>query len=69
LRKVLYDYVPREYLERPKQGFGVPTRNWLRRDMRVLIDRYIEPGLIAAQASFDTECVRTCWHVSGQAIA
>ena len=58
LRKVLYDYVPREYLERPKQGFGVPTGDWLRRDMRVLIDRYIEPGVIAAQGLFNTEFVR-----------
>ena len=58
LRKVLYEYVPRAYLDRPKHGFGVPTRNWLRRDMRVLIDRYIETGLIAAQGLFDTEFVR-----------
>jgi len=58
LRKVLYEYVPREYLERPKQGFAVPTRSWLRKDMRVLIDRHIEPGLIAAQGLLDTECVR-----------
>ena len=58
LRKVLYDYVPREYLDRPKQGFAVPTRKWLRKDMRVLIDRYIEPSLISAQGIFDTEFVR-----------
>jgi len=58
LRKVLYQYVPREYLDRPKHGFAVPTQNWLRSDMGVLIDRYIEPGLIAAQGLFDPESVR-----------
>jgi len=58
LRKVLYKYVPREYLDRPKQGFDVPMRQWLAGDLRVLIDQYIEPGLIAAQGIFDAEAVR-----------
>jgi asparagine synthase (glutamine-hydrolysing) len=57
LRKVLYNYVPRAYLDRPKQGFAIPLRRWLR-DMQDLIDQYIEPGLIAAQGIFDAEAVR-----------
>ena len=57
LRKVLYEYVPRQYLDRPKHGFGVPLRQWLR-DMRALIDQYVEPRLIATQGIFDAEAVR-----------
>ncbi|MEM8909503.1 MAG: asparagine synthase C-terminal domain-containing protein, partial [Bacteroidota bacterium] len=30
LRQILYQYVPRELLERPKQGFSLPMRKWLR---------------------------------------
>lgn len=29
LRDILYKYVPREMLERPKQGFWVPIKKWL----------------------------------------
>ena len=57
LRKVLYKYVPREYLDRPKQGFGVPIGQWLAGDLRVLIDQYLEPSLIAAQGIFNAEFV------------
>jgi asparagine synthase (glutamine-hydrolysing) len=30
LRRLAYQYVPREILDRPKQGFGVPMAEWLR---------------------------------------
>ncbi|RMG91503.1 MAG: asparagine synthetase B, partial [Chloroflexi bacterium] len=29
LRRVLYKYVPRALIERPKQGFSIPVGRWL----------------------------------------
>ena len=30
LKKILYSYVPRELVDRPKQGFAIPLDSWLR---------------------------------------
>ncbi|HET6491677.1 MAG TPA: asparagine synthase (glutamine-hydrolyzing) [Burkholderiales bacterium] len=43
LRRILYRYVPRPILERPKQGFSVPMARWLRGELSGLLDRYLAP--------------------------
>jgi asparagine synthase (glutamine-hydrolysing) len=58
LRKVLYRHVPRALIERPKMGFGIPLIDWLRSDLRHLIDQYLDPQSIHDQAILDARSVR-----------
>lgn len=44
LREIARDFVPRELIDRPKRGFGVPRARWLREELKevvkdVLLDR------------------------------
>jgi asparagine synthase (glutamine-hydrolysing) len=41
LRKILYRHVPRELIDRPKMGFGIPVNRWLRNELRPLLDEYL----------------------------
>ncbi len=58
LRQVLYRYVPREHVDRPKRGFAIPLHRWLTGEMRSLVDQYLEPAAIAAQGVLDPDVVR-----------
>ena len=42
LRKVLERYLPRELIERPKMGFGIPMFEWFGHELSDLFDRYFE---------------------------
>jgi asparagine synthase (glutamine-hydrolysing) len=38
LKELLYDYVPREYFNRPKWGFAIPLKIWLKNELRHVIE-------------------------------
>jgi asparagine synthase (glutamine-hydrolysing) len=53
LRKAMEPYLPREVLYRGKTGFGAPLRNWLREDLRSLVDDLLSPRSLAQRGLFD----------------
>jgi asparagine synthase (glutamine-hydrolysing) len=57
LRKVLYRHVPRELIDRPKQGFAIPLSSWLRGELAPLIDNYLDPTRIRDAGLFDPAMV------------
>jgi asparagine synthase (glutamine-hydrolysing) len=68
LRRVLYRHVPRELIERPKQGFGLPIHDWLRGPLRAWAeDLLAEPRL--RDSGFKPAPVRRAWadHLGGRA--
>jgi asparagine synthase (glutamine-hydrolysing) len=58
LKRILHRYVPRELVDRPKQGFGIPLENWLRRDLKQLVEEYLAEDRIRRAGLFDVATVR-----------
>ena len=46
LKEVLYHYVPKELFNRPKWGFSIPLKQWLKTDLKYLIDNYLNEQVI-----------------------
>jgi asparagine synthase (glutamine-hydrolysing) len=42
LKQILYKYVPEKLFNRPKQGFAIPLGKWLKKELRYLIDDYLD---------------------------
>jgi asparagine synthase (glutamine-hydrolysing) len=57
LKDIAYDYIPKELLERPKTGFGVPMDNWLRGPLKEALLDYSSTAFLKKQGIFDAEYV------------
>jgi len=68
LRELLYRYVPRKLMERPKMGFGVPIDAWLHGPLREWAEELLDEKKLREEGFFDPAPIRKIWqeHVTGR---
>lgn len=59
LREILYKYIPKEMVERPKMGFGIPLETWCREDERLskIVKKQLSKERIEKDGIFDYEVI------------
>jgi asparagine synthase (glutamine-hydrolysing) len=68
LRQLLYKYVPKYLIERPKMGFGIPLGDWMRGPLREWAEALLGESRLKQEGFFDVQFVRSRWqeHLSGR---
>lgn len=54
LKQILYDLVPQKLFDRPKWGFSVPLKNWLRGDLQDLLEDSLNEDTIKSLGFLDS---------------
>jgi len=68
LRKLLYKYVPKELIERPKMGFAVPIDSWIRGPLKEWAEDLLNEKQLTEQGYLNPIPIRLKWkeHLSGK---
>jgi asparagine synthase (glutamine-hydrolysing) len=58
LKRAMGDVLPQQILHRPKLGFNIPYKNWLRHELLDLLQDALSPGRLRQQGLFHPEYVQ-----------
>ena len=59
LKRLAARHVPRDCVYRPKEGFSIPIKQWLRTDLRPLMEELLAPAGLVAEGLFDPAAIET----------
>lgn len=62
LKDIAYDYIPKELLDRPKTGFGVPLDKWMRGPLKEQLTDMCSVDYLRRQGIFDADYVNQFFH-------
>ncbi|WP_155315336.1 asparagine synthase (glutamine-hydrolyzing) [Desulfosarcina alkanivorans] len=58
LTELLCKYVPRQLVDRPKMGFGVPIAQWFRKELKELLNDYLSFDRLKVEGLLDCQLVQ-----------
>ncbi|WP_341201692.1 asparagine synthase (glutamine-hydrolyzing) [Planomicrobium okeanokoites] len=61
LKQVMYKYLPKELMDRPKKGFSVPIANWLRGPLKEWADDLLAEEKLIEQGYLDSQVIIKRW--------
>jgi asparagine synthase (glutamine-hydrolysing) len=53
LKEIVHRYIPKEIMERPKMGFGIPLEEWLGHELKELVHEYLSEDSLSLHGLFN----------------
>ncbi len=53
IKEIVHKYLPKEMMDRPKMGFGIPIAAWLVGDLKPYVDKYLDEAFVTKQKVFN----------------
>jgi asparagine synthase (glutamine-hydrolysing) len=68
LRNILYKYVPKNLIERPKAGFSIPLGDWLKGPLKEWADTLLNHERLEKEGYLNPDYIQLIWqeHLSGR---
>ncbi len=58
LKQIVHKYIPKAMMERPKMGFAIPLAQWLSKDLKPLVDEFLNEKFIEKQGIFNNDAIQ-----------
>lgn len=58
LKEIVHKYIPKKIMNRPKMGFSLPLENWLHKELKELVNYYLDDERIKNANIFNVNFVR-----------
>jgi asparagine synthase (glutamine-hydrolysing) len=58
IKEIVHKYIPKEMMDRPKMGFGIPISKWLQNELKPFVEQYFDEAFIQNQNIFNNDIVQ-----------
>ncbi|MGC4100303.1 asparagine synthase (glutamine-hydrolyzing) [Ferruginibacter sp.] len=58
IKEIVHKYIPKEMMDRPKKGFGIPISHWLENELKPFVNAYFDESFVQKQGIFNNEEVQ-----------
>lgn len=58
IKDIVFDYIPKELMDRPKTGFSIPMKHWLKNDLKEVLEETFDWKKIENQGILNVDCLK-----------
>ncbi|RYZ28934.1 MAG: asparagine synthase (glutamine-hydrolyzing) [Chitinophagaceae bacterium] len=58
LKQIVHQHIPKEIMERPKMGFGIPIESWMKNELKELMMEHLSEANVKAHGLFNPEKIQ-----------